>query len=265
MPSRFVWHFLWEIDMNFIKKLGLSAFLATAMVSCATTESINQEAAHSYAQVKSQAHQQNAIDTTSPTAKRVHAVFHKMKPYAEKSNATGTPFHWEITVLKSDELNAWAMPGGKMAFYTGLVERLDLSNDEIAVVMGHEMAHALKEHGKSDRTVTMISGIVGTIADIAVTASTGISTEGLLSTGVDLIATKPFSRSQENEADEVGLMLMAESGYNPSAAPNVWIKMSKANGDSGLSIFSTHPSNADRQANLARLVPEAMKVYNARK
>ena len=253
------------MKMKLIKKLGYSAFLATMIVACATTESINQEAAQSYAKVKTQAHQQNAIDTSSTTAKRVHAIFHKMKSYAEQENETGVPFHWEITVLRSDELNAWAMPGGKMAFYTGLVERLDLSNDEIAVVMGHEMAHALKEHGKSDRTFSTISGIVGVIADAAVTASTGVNTEGLLSTGVDLIATKPFSRSQENEADEVGLMLMAKSGYNPSAAPNVWIKMSKANGDSGLSIFSTHPSNADRQENLARLVPEAMKIYKARK
>ncbi|HGO5824470.1 TPA: M48 family metallopeptidase [Mannheimia haemolytica] len=251
--------------MKFIKKLSYSVFLATVITACATTESINQEAAQSYAQVKSQARQQNAIDNSSATAKRVHAVFHKMKPYAERANQTGTPFHWEITVLKSDELNAWAMPGGKMAFYTGLVEKLNLSNDEIAVVMGHEMAHALREHGKSNRTFSTISGIVGVIADAAVTASTGVSTEGLLSTGVDLIATKPFSRSQETEADEVGLILMAESGYNPSAAPNVWVKMSKANGDSGLSIFSTHPSNADRQENLARLVPEAMKIYNARK
>lgn len=251
--------------MKFIKKLGCSLFLTTMIVACATTESINQEAALSYAQVKTQARQQNAIDTSSATAKRIHTVFNRMKPYAEKANATGVPFHWEITVLKSDELNAWAMPGGKMAFYTGLVDRLGLSNDEIAVVMGHEMAHALKEHGKSDRTVSTITGLVGTIADIAVTASTGVSTEGLLSTGVDLIATKPFSRSQETEADEVGLMLMAESGYNPSAAPNVWIKMSRANGSSGLSIFSTHPSNEDRQENLARLVPEAMKVYRARK
>lgn len=251
--------------MKIIKKLGYSAFLATMVVACATTESINQEAAQSYAQVKSQARQQNAIDSTSNTAKRVHAVFNQMKPYAEKANKTGVPFQWEITVLRSDELNAWAMPGGKMAFYTGLVERLKLSDNEIAVVMGHEMAHALQEHGKSDRTVSTITGIVGAVADIAVTASTGVNTEGLLSSGVDLIATKPFSRSQETEADEVGLMLMAESGYNPSAAPNVWVKMSQANGDSGLSIFSTHPSNADRQENLARLVPEAMKVYNARK
>ena len=80
-----------------------------------------------------------------------------------------------------------------------------------------------------------------------------------------MIATKPFSRSQETEADEVGLMLMAESGYNPEAAPNVWIKMSKESGSSGLSIFSTHPSNEDRQENLARLVPKAKEIYLANK
>ncbi|MDO9795473.1 M48 family metalloprotease, partial [Glaesserella parasuis] len=98
-----------------------------------------------------------------------------------------------------------------------------------------------------------------------VTATTGVDTEGLLSAGVDLVANKPFSRSQETEADEVGLMLMAESGYNPEAAPNVWVKMSQANGSSGLSIFSTHPSNEDRQANLARLVPKAKEIYNRKK
>lgn len=265
MPNRFVWHFLWEINMNFIKKLGLSVFLATAVVSCATTESINQEAAQSYAQVKSQAHQQNAIDTTSPTAKRVHAVFHKMKPYAEKSNATGTPFHWEITVLKSDELNAWAMPGGKMAFYTGLVDKLSLNNDEIAVVMGHEMAHALQEHGKSDRTVGMVTGILGGVANAALQATVGVDAGELIGVGSDLIVSKPFSRSQETEADEVGLFLMAEAGYNPEYAPKLWTKMSQASGSSGLSIFSTHPSNEDRQENLKRLVPEAMRIYRTNK
>ena len=106
------------------------------------------------------------------------------------------------------------MPGGKMGFYTGLVEKLNMNDDEIATVMGHEMAHALQEHGKSSRNVGLVTGIVGQMADIAVAATTGVDTGGLLSVGTDLIANKPFSRSQETEADEVGLMLMAKSGYN---------------------------------------------------
>ncbi len=251
--------------MKLLKNIGVVAVFSAMLTACVTTAQINQEAESNYAQVKQEARAKSMLDTSSTTARRIHSVFNKMKPYAERANKTGVPFQWEIVVLKSSELNAWAMPGGKMAFYTGLVDKLNLSDDEIAVVMGHEMAHALQEHGKSDRTVSTVTGIVGVLADVAVTATTGVSTEGLLSTGVDLIATKPFSRSQETEADEVGLMLMAESGYNPEAAPNVWVKMSKANGSSGLSIFSTHPSNEDRQENLARLVPQAKEIYNASK
>ncbi len=251
--------------MKLLKNIGVVAVFSAMLTACVTTAQINQEAESNYAQVKQEARAKSMLDTSSTTARRIHSVFNKMKPYAERANKTGVPFQWEIVVLKSSELNAWAMPGGKMAFYTGLVDKLNLSDDEIAVVMGHEMAHALQEHGKSDRTVSTVTGIVGVLADVAVTATTGVSTEGLLSTGVDLIATKPFSRSQETEDDEVGLMLMAESGYNPEAAPNVWVKMSKANGSSGLSIFSTHPSNEDRQENLARLVPQAKEIYNASK
>lgn len=151
-----------------------------------------------------------------------------------------------------------------MGFYTGLVDRLKMTDDEIATVMGHEMAHALKEHSKSAHNFEMTTGIFGAIADAAASAALGADTGGLLSTGTDLIANKPFSRSQETEADEIGLMLMAESGYNPSAAPNVWVKMSKESGGSG-GIFSTHPSNEDRQENLERLIPEAMKLYKASK
>ncbi|MGX2950383.1 M48 family metallopeptidase [Ursidibacter sp. B-7004-1] len=254
--------------MKSFKKFGLAIVLATGLAACTTTQSINQEAALSYRQVQQEAKSKGVLDTTSATSKRIQAVFNKMRPYAEKENKTGVPFNWEISVVRSDELNAWAMPGGKMMFYTGLVEKLKLTDDEIATVMGHEMAHALEEHGKSDRTVSTITGIIGAVADVAVTASTGVNTEGLLSTGVDLIANKPFSRSQETEADEIGLFLMAKSGYNPKAAPNVWVKMSEATGGSGgllESLISTHPVNADRQENLQRLMPKAMEYYNARK
>ncbi|MBF0785877.1 M48 family peptidase [Muribacter muris] len=253
-----------------LRTLALIASFSTLLTACVTTASINNDAAHNYAQVKQQAQAQNAVDTISTTAKRIHTVFNQMKPYAEKANKTGVPFQWEITVLKSNERNAWAMPGGKMAFYTGLVDALNLTNDEIAVVMGHEMAHALEEHGKSNRTFSTVTGVLAQVGSIA------LQTQGIQTNygGVDLVGTladlglnKPFSRSQETEADEVGLMLMAQAGYNPEAAPTLWEKMSKAKGtsDSGLaSLASTHPSNVSRQANLARLVPKAKAIYQAR-
>ena len=248
--------------MTLIKKLCLSAFLAAALAACVSTQEMNAKAYAGYAQMKQQ--NARAIDTSSSTARRIHTVFNRMKPYAEKANTTGVPFQWEITVFRTNELNAWAMAGGKMGFYTGLVDRLKMTDDEIVTVMGHEMAHALKEHSKSAHNFEMTTGIFGAIADAAASAALGADTGGLLSTGTDLIANKPFSRSQETEADEIGLMLMAESGYNPSAAPNVWVKMSKESGGSG-GIFSTHPSNEDRQENLERLIPEAMKLYKASK
>ena len=246
--------------MKPLKKIALVAILSTFLTACMSTQQINAEASQGYMQMKQQ--NAKAIDTNSVTAQRVHKIFNKMKPYAEQENKTGVPFQWEITVFRTNELNAWAMPGGKMGFYTGLVEKLNMNDDEIATVMGHEMAHALQEHGKSSRNVGLVTGIVGQMADIAVAATTGVDTGGLLSVGTDLIANKPFSRSQETEADEVGLMLMAKSGYNPSSAPNVWVKMSKASGGGG-GIFSTHPSNEARQKNLERLIPEAMKLYKA--
>lgn len=249
--------------MKSLTKLALSAFTITAIAACVNTQEMNAKASQGYIQMKQQ--NARAIDTTSSTAKRVHAVFNRMKPYAEKANKTGVPFNWEITVFRSSELNAWAMAGGKMGFYTGLVEKLKMTDDEIATVMGHEMAHALEEHSKSSYNFEITTGILGSVADAAATAALGVDTGGLLSTGTDLIANKPFSRSQETEADEIGLMLMAQAGYNPSAAPNVWVKMSQVGGDSGSSIFSTHPSNSDRKENLERLIPEAMKVYQVSK
>lgn len=244
--------------MKSFKKIAAVAMFSAFLAACMSTQQINAEASQSYLQMKQQ--NAKAIDRSSSTAQRIYKVFNRMKPYAQQENKTGVPFDWEITVFRTDELNAWAMPGGKMGFYTGLVEKLNMNDDEIATVMGHEMAHALQEHGKSSRNVSLITGIVGQIADAAVTQATGVDTGGLLSTGTDLIANKPFSRSQETEADEIGLILMAKAGYNPSAAPNVWVKMSQVSGASG-GIFSTHPSNEDRQQNLERLIPEAMKYY----
>lgn len=151
-----------------------------------------------------------------------------MRPYADRENQTRVKFNWELTVIKSNELNAWAMPGGKMAFYTGLVDKLKLTDNEIATVMGHEMAHALKEHGKKKTNLAQVTNVVGSVVHSVLEAKIGSDMSGL---AVDLVSdwglNKPYSRSNETEADEVGLMLMAKAGYNPEAAPAVWDKMKK--------------------------------------
>ena len=252
--------------MKPLKKIALVVILSTFLTACMSTQQINAEASQGYRQMKQQ--NAKAIDTSSVTAQRVHKIFNKMKPYAEQENKTGVPFQWEITVFRTNELNAWAMPGGKMGFYTGLVEKLNMNDDEIATVMGHEMAHALKEHGKAKTNFGTVSNIVGAIGGTALSIAVGTDVTDLVSLTKDFALDKPYSRSAETEADEVGLMLMARSGYNPQVAPGLWQKMAKVSGGSrgALDVLaSTHPSDQSRQKNLQRLLPEAMELYKAAK
>lgn len=237
--------------------------------ACADSASINQQAAMGYRQMISEAKAKGQLDPQSRTAQRVHKIFNKMVPYANAENHTGQPFNWQIEVIKSKELNAWAMPGGKMAFYTGLVESLNLTDDEIATVMGHEMAHALKEHGKKKANMGQFTDVLAGVAHVAL--STQIGSDGsavVVGLTKDWALDKPYSRSAETEADEVGLLLMAKSGYNPQAAPGLWDKMQKASKGSQSvldKLSSTHPSDKDRQENLLRLMPEAMALYQKSK
>ena len=237
--------------------------------ACADSASINQQASMGYRQMISEAKAKGQLDTQSRTAQRVHKIFNKMVPYANAENHTGQPFNWQIEVIKSKELNAWAMPGGKMAFYTGLVESLNLTDDEIATVMGHEMAHALKEHGKKKANMGQFTDVLAGVAHVAL--STQIGSDGsavVVGLTKDWALDKPYSRSAETEADEVGLLLMAKSGYNPQAAPGLWDKMQQASKGSQSvldKLSSTHPSDKDRQENLLRLMPEAMALYQKSK
>ena len=252
-----------------IKSFAFAALAGVVLTSCADSASINQQAASSYTQEMGNMRAHGVIDTSSKTAKRVHAVFNKMVPYADQANETGQQFNWQINVIKSKELNAWAMPGGKMAFYTGLVDTLQLNDNEIAVVMGHEMAHALKEHGKAKVNFGMATNIAASLGHAALSTVIGSSASELaIGLTKDFALDKPYSRSAETEADEVGLMLMARSGYNPQVAPGLWQKMAKASGGSkgALDVLaSTHPSDESRQENLQRLLPEAMELYKAAK
>lgn len=244
---------------------AITLFLA----SCADSITVNQQAAQSYRQTINEARAKGIVDVNSLTAKRIHYVFNEMKPYAEYENQTGQPFNWQLTVIRSRELNAWAMPGGKMAFYTGLVDILNLTNDEIATVMGHEMAHALKEHGKKRLNMGQFTNVLAEVAHVALSTQIGANNSGLIiGLTKDWVLDKPYSRSAETEADEVGLMLMAKSGFNPQAAPKLWDKMRRLTPGSQsviVALSATHPSDEERQENLLRLMPQAMAIYQQSK
>lgn len=132
-----------------------------------------------------------------------------------------------MTVIREDDMNAWAMPGGKMAVYTGIVERNGLTDDEIAAVIGHEMTHALNEHSKAEYGSQMLTGLGMSIGGAVLQSQTGVSAD-TINLGSSILGEygvlKPFSRVQESEADREGLMLMARAGYNPQAAITLWQK-----------------------------------------
>jgi predicted Zn-dependent protease len=162
-------------------------------------------------------------------------------------------------VLSSKEVNAWCMPGGKIAVYTGLIDQMKPTDGELAAVMGHEIGHALREHGREQASQQMIEQVgVGLLG-----ALTGVNTQ-LAQTVADVTISLPHSRQQETEADRIGVELMARAGYDPHEAVNLWQKMSKLGGGGQPPQFlSTHPSNESRIADVTADANKVMPLYQA--
>jgi len=173
-------------------------------------------------------------------------------------------YKWEFNLIESDEMNAWCMPGGKVVFYTGI---LPVCKDEtgVAVVMGHEVAHAVARHGNERMSQGLLAQFGGATLDAAL-AKNSEQTKQLAATafgiGAQFGALLPFSRKQESEADHLGLIFMAMAGYDPQAAIPFWERMAtSSSGGKPPEIMSTHPSDETRIANLNKVMPEAMKYY----
>lgn len=230
----------------------------------ADSATLNLNATQSYNQMLNEAKSKKVLDTTSATYKKVNRVFHKMKPYADELNQTGHKFEWQVAVIKSKEVNAYVAPGGKVVFYTGIVDTLKLTDSEVAAIMGHEMVHALEEHAKNKMGAQVLTDLAVNIGSQYVGQSVGGYGGLLLDMGSKFGVGLPFSRNLESRADKGGIMLMAKAGYDPNAAVTLWQKMNKNNssGNNALAKFmSTHPSNEDRIVNLQKLMPEAMALY----
>ena len=168
-------------------------------------------------------------------------------------------WNWEVHLINSDELNAYCMPGGKIIFYSAIIQKLNLSDAEIAAIMGHEVAHALKEHGRERMSEELIKslGINLLVATNKMDAKYANAANLLSALAVSL----PHSRSQETEADGIGLELMARAGYDPNAAISLWKKMASASGSKPPELLSSHPSDSKRIENILSLVPKALPLY----
>ncbi|AUZ04602.2 MULTISPECIES: M48 family metallopeptidase [Vitreoscilla] len=179
--------------------------------------------------------------------------------------ADAAQWNWQVNVIESKDINAFAMPGGKIAVFTGLLNAVKPTDDELAAVLAHEIAHALREHSREKASKSAVGGLVTSlITSYAGLSNTGNEVVSLASKyGWDL----PNSRSAETEADLIGLEMMARAGYNPNAAITFWQKMAAANLQSGQSVsfLSTHPASADRIAKIQQTIPQVMPYYQAAK
>lgn len=227
-----------------------------------SSEEVLQLSNQAYQQTLSQARRAGKLDVNTAQVARLRRIANNLIPHTTVYRADAGMWRWAVHAISDNTINAYVMPGGKIVFYSGIIDKLQLSDAEIAAIMGHEMAHALREHSREKLSRSMATGGVISIASAALGLSSGQAQLASLagSVGLDL----PHSRTQETEADKIGLELMARAGYNPTAAITLWRKMQRADGGNGSPQFlSTHPSSDSRIKQMQALLPTVMPLYQS--
>lgn len=228
----------------------------TMMVSSAE---IDKAAAQEYAKVIAQARQKGTLDRNASHVNRVRTIMSRIASQTGSFRADAPRWRWEVHVIQENQLNAWTMPGGKMVVYSGLIEKLNLSDNELAAIMGHEIAHSLREHARervSREMATSVGlGIAGALLGLGDTA------QQLAGMVANVTFNLPHSRTHEIEADRIGVELAARAGYDPHAAVSLWQKMLQAGGGGGPQFLSTHPAPENRLADLRVYADRVMPLY----
>jgi predicted Zn-dependent protease len=228
-----------------------------------SSEQMNEGAADAYKKVLQEAQAKGQLNRDAAQVDRVRRIANRLIPNTGVFRPDAPKWSWEINVIQSDQVNAWCMPGGKIAVYSGLISKLNITDDELAAVMGHEIAHALREHSREQASQAAAQGLlIGVLG-----AATGLSNTGqqLSQTVLDVTFNLPHSRTDETEADRIGVELAARSGFDPRAAVTLWEKMMKLGGSQPPQILSTHPSNESRIADLKVYSERVMPLYQAAK
>lgn len=227
---------------------------------------LDQAAAAQYQQVIKSETSKGNVNRDPKQAERVRGIAKRLVPQTAVFRKDALEWKWEVSVITSSEVNAWCMPGGKIAVYTGIIEKLQTTDDELAAVMGHEIAHALREHGRERASQQLATNagasLVGAVAEVFL-PGTGQMGTGLAGVVGQVTYGLPYSRLHETEADRMGVELAARAGYDPRAAITLWQKMAKLSGGSGAppSLLSTHPSNEDRIKDLTVFARKVMPLY----
>ena len=226
-------------------------------------EQVNAMALQSYRGELSQAKQKGALNTDKVNLERIRKIADRLIPQVATFRPDALNWAWEVNLESRKELNAYCAPGGKIMFFTGIIDNLKLTDDEIAAIMGHEMAHALREHGR-ERISQAYAQQAG-MAILAMVTDMNQKQAAILQTATHLGLTLPHGRGQESEADIMGLELLARAGYDPQAAVTLWQKMASANKGAPPAFLSTHPSSAQRINELNSKIAVVMPLYQAAK
>jgi len=264
-------------------RVGIAALAATSLAACSTTTEqgavgverrqfllissaeVDQAAAAQYQTVLKEQSPKGNVNKDPQHVERVRAIAKRLIPQTAVFRKDALDWKWEVNVLTSPEVNAWCMPGGKIAVYTGIIEKIQITDDELAAVMGHEISHALREHGRERASQQVAAGVgaslAGAVADVFLPGSGQVGT-GLAGVVGQVTYVLPYSRIHETEADRMGVELAARAGYDPRAAIALWQKMAKlSSGGAPPKLLSTHPSHEDRIKDLTEFSQKVLPLY----
>lgn len=223
---------------------------------------LEEMAIQQYATMKNEARNNDTLNKDPAMLKRVNTISQRLISQTAVFRADALDWNWEVNVIDSEELNAFCMPGGKIMVYSGLIEQIALTDQEIAIVIGHEIAHALREHSREQVSQAMAAQ---TVIDIGTSLlGLGTVTSSMANSGYQALVASKFSRNDESESDSIGLELAARAGYNPHAGVTLWEKMITASGGNAPPEFlSSHPASASRVKQIESLLPTVMPLYQA--
>ncbi len=274
-----------------MKKILLTLLATLLLGGCATTQTTKsgavgverkqfvglvsekeaeEQSALAYQQTLKQAESKKVLNTDSAETQRVRTIAQRLIAQIGVFRTDAAKWNWQVNVLESKEINAYCMAGGKMMVYTGLLDEIKPTDDELAAIMGHEISHALREHVRErmSRAKAQQLGLLGAAALVGISTKSSdnaVKTVALGGALATVAMTLPNSRTAEHEADQMGLELMARAGYNPNAAVTLWEKMNAKGGAKPPEFLSTHPSNESRVNDIKRLVPTVMPLYEKAK
>lgn len=237
-----------------------------SMSSLLSAQQVDEMSAESYNDALNKARKAGKLNTDAKMVGRVRAIADRVVPQTAVYRPDALQWKWEVNVEQSDQLNAYCMAGGKIMFYSGIITKLKLTDDEIAQIMGHEIAHALREHARERMSSEYNKQLAFTGLSLGISILTGKNYDDYLKLAnqvTDVAYSLPNSREHESEADTIGLELAARAGYNPQASVTLWQKMAAAGGGSPPEFLSTHPSSQTRIRDLQAKIPAVQPLYDA--